>query len=129
MTLPVTTALACGLAALLLVLSWAVIKGRRIASSSIGDAGDKNLNRKIRAQGNLIEYAPLFVILIGLAESQSDRTTAVVAISALFFAGRLAHGYAMAFTEGSPTGRQFGIVATFLAIGAAVILNLLTLVS
>ena len=34
-----------------------------IASVSIGDAGDEILQRRIRAFGNLIEYAPMCVIL------------------------------------------------------------------
>jgi uncharacterized membrane protein YecN with MAPEG domain len=42
-----------------------------LAAASLGDAGDKILQRRIRAFGNLIEYAPMCVILLALLENTS----------------------------------------------------------
>jgi uncharacterized membrane protein YecN with MAPEG domain len=68
--LPITTLLSSTLAIWLFVLSWAVIKVRRSLNISLGDGGNKIMKRRMRAQGNLVEYAPLFVIMIALAELQ-----------------------------------------------------------
>ncbi len=74
------------------MLSWGVIKQRRIANKSLGDGGNIPLLRKIRAQANLVEYTPLFIVMIGLAEYQWDSSLVVGAIAFVFMLGRLAHG-------------------------------------
>lgn len=127
MTLHITTLLTCGLSLLLIVLSWRVIAQRRVSGSSLGDGGDPALTRRIRAQGNLVEYAPLFVVLVGLGEIQSGGSLTLAAIAMLFFLGRLAHGYALAFSENFPPGRFWGTVATYLAYLLAVIFNLVSI--
>lgn len=70
LSLPISTTLACTLLAWLLILSWRVIQGRRSSGASLGDGGDTTLERRIRAQRNLTEYAPLFVVLIAILELQ-----------------------------------------------------------
>ena len=56
------------LAAIILrTLSINVIVERRKNKVSIGDDGNRTLLRRIRAQGNFIEYTPIFLIsLIGI---------------------------------------------------------------
>ncbi|MCF6321923.1 MAG: MAPEG family protein [Rhizobiaceae bacterium] len=125
MELPITTALASSISIWLLVLSWAVIKQRRVAGKSLGDGGDVPLLRKMRAQANLAEYAPLFVIMIGLAEYQSDRSLVIGSMAILFMLGRLAHGYALAFSVNDPMGRFVGVALTFIAFGAVILHNIL----
>ena len=84
-SLPITTLLSSALAIWLLVLSWAVIKGRRSLSLSLGDGGDDMMQRRVRAQGNLVEYAPIFVIMIALAELQGGNAIIVSLLAAAFF--------------------------------------------
>ena len=43
-------------------LSMNVIKLRRQGKISFGDDGDRVLMRRIRAQGNFIEYTPIFLL-------------------------------------------------------------------
>jgi len=124
MELVITTVLASGVSIWLLVLSWVVIRQRRVASKSLGDDGDVSLLRKIRAQANLAEYAPLFVVMIGLAEYQSDGSLIVGTIAIVFMLGRLAHGYALAFTANNPIGRYVGVALTLLAFGAVILHNI-----
>ncbi|WP_371170670.1 MAPEG family protein [Aliiroseovarius sp. 2305UL8-7] len=119
---PITSILACSLGVLLIVLSWLVIQLRRMIGASIGDEGDTTLSRRIRAQANLTEYAPLFVILIGLAEAQAGPSVLLGATAGLFFLARLAHGYAMALTLASPVLRYFGVAATFISMIGAIFL-------
>ncbi len=119
-SLPITTLLASTLLAWLLVLSWRVIRFRQSGGASLGDGGDKALQRKIRAQANLTEYAPLFVILMALLELQRGNVAFLALLSVAFLLGRLAHGYALAFTDGNVIGRVGGMGLTLGASGLAV---------
>ena len=122
--LPITTLLSSTLAIWLFVLSWAVIKVRRSLNISLGDGGNKIMKRRMRAQGNLVEYAPLFVIMIALAELQGGNPIIVSVLAAAFLTGRLAHGYALAFTEKNKKLRKLGMMATLCGIAATAIFNL-----
>ncbi len=67
--MPVITPLYAALAAaVMIVLSLRVIGMRRGRRVSIGDGGDDDLARRIRAQGNFAEYTPLALLLILLLE-------------------------------------------------------------
>ncbi|MEO1379433.1 MAG: MAPEG family protein [Pseudomonadota bacterium] len=68
----ITTILSATIAVLLLILSFRVIASRRETETSLGAGDNLRLERRIRAQANLTEYAPIFIILIGLAEMQDD---------------------------------------------------------
>ena len=52
-------------------LSFFVIKGRFKHQAEIGDLGHADLSRRVRTHGNFIEYAPLFLILMFLAEQEN----------------------------------------------------------
>lgn len=82
--------------------------------------------RRVRAQANLTEYAPLFVVLIGLSELQNGNIVVNTALALAFLGGRLAHGYALAFTAKNVPGRIGGIALTFLsmALGSIYCLSL-----
>jgi len=126
LSLPVTTYLAVSLSFWLLVLSWAVIKTRETTKTSLGQGNDQSLLRRVRAQANLTEYAPLFVILIGLSELQDGNVFVIAVLAFAFLAGRLAHGYALAFTEKNVLGRVGGIALSLLsmALGSIYCLSL-----
>ena len=78
----------------------------------------------MRTQGNLVEYAPLFGIMIALAELQGGNPIIVAVLAAAFLTGRLAHGYALAFTEKNKKLRKLGMMATLCGIAATAIFNL-----
>lgn len=113
MTITTLTAGVIGL--LLIVLSWRVVQARREASKL--EDGPELLQRRIRGQGNLIEYAPTTLILLGLLEYQGTNNWFLWAMAALFLAGRLLHGYAFGFTSFSAIGRTGGTALTLLALG------------
>ncbi len=127
-SLPITTLLAITLLAWLLVLSWRVIGIRRSGGASLGDGGDKALQRRIRAQANLTEYAPMFVILIAVLELQRGNAVVLALLSVAFLLGRLAHGYALSFTDGNMIGRVAGMGLTLGASGLAAAYGLISLV-
>jgi len=129
MTLPITALLACALTILCLILIKQVVAERQATKTSLGDGGEASLERKIRAHGNLTENAPLFVILIGIAELHADSSIIVAVLALAFVLGRIAHGYALAFTENFPKGRFLGMVTTLTTTSLAVLYNLFLLVA
>jgi len=55
------------------------------------DAEQIEMRRRIRAQSNLTEYAPVFLILLGYAEYGKLPTLFVHVIGVLFILGRIIH--------------------------------------
>lgn len=123
--LPITTFAASVLTLWLVVLSARVIQRRMASTTSLGDGGDPVLERRIRAHGNLAENAPLFLILLALAEIQGAAFWVCAGLAAVFLAGRLSHGYALAFTKKNMRARFYGMVLTFTGLVGAAINGLL----
>ena len=72
-----------------------------------------DLERAIRGHGNLIEYAPLFLILM-LALELSDASVTLLYTSGIIFTlGRLMHGIAFSFMKKNVFLRIGGMVLTF----------------
>lgn len=66
--LPITGLYAALCALLLLVLSVRVSMARSKTHVSLGDGGNDFLFRRIRVQGNFVEYIPLLLIVLALLE-------------------------------------------------------------
>ena len=72
------------------------------------------LDRAIRGHGNLIEYAPLFLILM-LALELSDASKYWLYFNgSIFTMGRLMHGVVFAFMKPNPFMRIGGMTLTFM---------------
>ena len=67
------------------------------------------LQRAIRAHGNLIEYAPLFLILLLLCEFSNLNSLYLHVAGIFFFLGRLMHGIGFGFMLHSPILRIEGL--------------------
>lgn len=113
--MPITTLTAGILGLLLVVLSMRVIQAR--GETSKREDGPELLQRRIRGQGNLIEYAPMALILLGLLEYQGAYPWFLWTMAALFVAGRLLHGYAFGFTAYNAIGRTGGAGLTLVSLG------------
>ncbi len=86
------TSITAALAALtLVVLSVRVSLRRKTVGVKIGPSDDVTLMRRVRAQGNFIEYVPLALILLGLAEYRQAPMEALWAIAGLLVVGRGLH--------------------------------------
>ena len=73
-----------------------------------------DLERAIRGHGNLIEYAPLFLILM-LTLELSDASAILLYIAGILFTiGRLMHGIAFSFMKKNVFLRIGGMVLTFI---------------
>lgn len=119
MPLPVTAFVAAVCALLLLATAIDTVRQRLRLGAAFGDHGDAKLISASRSHGNLAEYAPITIILLGLLESARANHMALMVIGALFLIGRVAHIvglYTPSPPGKAPLGRQLGVVATFASL-------------
>lgn len=119
----ITAILAVFLGALLLILTASAIVQRQSAGVSIGDGGKSSLSLAIRAQGNLIETAPIVLILLMLAEAASAPSLHALVVACVYGIARVAHAIAFLFAGGQGPLRILGALGTLLSIlGASSVL-------
>lgn len=129
----ITPIYAALLAILLILLSIHTIKGRAKFNAGLGDADNIEMKRRIRAQGNLVEYTPIFLILLGYAEYAKLPSWTIHIIGIIFFSGRIMHAYSLLKAEqyegfkliSSPFWRIAGMIITLVSIGLLAIFTLL----
>lgn len=121
MTTPITALYALPLAALFLVLWFNVSRTRSAMNVSIGDAGDPVLLRRIRCHGNFVEWVPMVLILMLLAELQGADAIYIHASGALLLLGRLAHPFGLKIDTASHPLRIIGNSTNILATVNAMI--------
>ena len=116
-----TTSLYVGLLGLILIfLSVKIIQNRRFAKISLGDEGNSLLQSKIRAHGNFIEYAPIFLIMLMSVEIGGLNKYLVHLFGIIFTIGRISHAYGMMISEIRSKNflfRQAGMFSTFFCLG------------
>jgi uncharacterized membrane protein YecN with MAPEG domain len=109
-----------GVLAVLLTLNVGRIRTRK--KISLGDGGDPEMVAAIRAHGNLIEFAPLCLLIIWLLNGPyGHRTIAVMGIILLI--SRLLHAGGMLGVI--PMGRTAGAVGTTVLLAVASIMLVL----
>ena len=112
--LPITALLTGVLCVVLVALSALVSVGRFRAGAAVGDGGDEALRRRIRAQGNFIEYAPMGLLALALVEYRLASTLLVMGLGIALVLGRLLHAGGM--LGGSRALRAAGMVLTFASL-------------
>jgi uncharacterized membrane protein YecN with MAPEG domain len=124
MTLAITGVYAAALTALYLLLSARVILVRRSQRINLGDGGNPDMLRRMRAHGNFAEYAPLGLILLLIAEQQGTAALWLHVTGGMLLAGRVAHGVNFTFGLKSMALRTGGMLLTFsaLILGAILVL-------
>lgn len=122
--MPTTALYAAALAGLFIVLSARVIVYRRTARQSLGHGGNPILERRMRAQGNLAEYAPIALIMLMILETGGLPTFLLHTLGVVLLLGRAMHAWALSSPEGHPVGRTGGMALTLTMIGTAAILCL-----
>ena len=119
MTFVPITSLLCAVCALALVgLSIPVVIRRFEARVSLGDGNDKPLRARIRAQANFVEYVPLALATIGLAEANGTAPALIWTCAVGLVLGRTIHAVGM-YTGAQPRWRAAGMTLTWLALGVS----------
>ncbi len=111
------TALYTALVALLfLILSTRVILYRRANRISLGDVGDKALIKRMRAQANCGEYAPIGLMLLLVSELSGAPALALHLMGMTLLAGRFLHAAGFSATPQKMILRQVGMAMTLAMI-------------
>ena len=114
---PVSSIYAGALSVLLIILSARVILARRRHRVGLGDGDHELLRRRIRAQGNFAEYAPLGLLLLVLSEAGAAPAWWLHVVGATLLVGRVVHGWALGSPENDGAARVGGMALTFTSLG------------
>ncbi len=97
MTTSLYAALLC---AMYIALSVYTVRGRMRFKIGIGDSGHEGIRRRIRAHANFAEYAPLYLMMLWIAESGGLPSSVVHVLGLIFIFGRVLHAYSLLVEEG-----------------------------
>ena len=115
-----------GLTALLLLgLAYKVVKLRRLNKIGIGDGGNQDLSLAIRAHGNLVENAPVVMVLLVLAELNGMPDYLLHIFGTVWIVARLLHAIGLNQGKGGlHFGRFWGVLMTWIVLLGLAIANI-----
>ncbi len=113
----------CGL--VLLFLSVRVVQGRVAFKIDIGDGGNEEMLRRIRAHANFAEYVPMALILLYAVQQAGFRVWIVHTLGVVLIVARVFHAAGLGKTTGISRGRLVGASATFAVLFFGGVLSLL----
>jgi uncharacterized protein len=118
MTLPVTAFVAAICAIMLLITAIDTVRHRVRLGAAFGDKDDQKLISASRSHGNLAEHAPIVILLLAFLEMSRAYHMGLMAIGALFLAGRVAHiiGLYIPMSTNPPLPRTIGVIVTWLTL-------------
>ncbi|WP_417348851.1 MAPEG family protein [Ferrimonas sp.] len=120
------TALYLSLTAILaLVLAFRVVRLRRSRKIGVGTGKDTDLTLSVRCHGNMLEYAPLVLLMLGTAELNGADPALLHLCGGLWILARVLHPWGL--TQGGGgyhLGRFLGTLVTWLVTLALAGLNL-----
>jgi uncharacterized membrane protein YecN with MAPEG domain len=115
--MPLVTAFYAGLIGLLLLAAAVPISRLRHSRGiSLGDGGDKDLARAIRAHANLVEWGVPAIILLLVAELCRASPVLLHLCGLVLVVGRLLHALGMWRVAGFGQGRFIGTALTWVVI-------------
>jgi uncharacterized membrane protein YecN with MAPEG domain len=100
---------------LLLTLSGLVVSLRRKHRVALGDGGDPQLTRAVRAFGNATEYVPTGLIALGVLALVGAAPAMVHVVGLVLFAGRVTHAVSLSRSGGASPARAAGVMMTWVA--------------
>lgn len=109
----------------MLLLAYRVTTFRRKLQAGVGDKGDKKFTVAIRAHANFIEYAPITLLLLLLAEINGAPPVFLHCCGVAFILSRLSHSWGFIRANGgySPF-RLVSILANWIIIALLSLYNL-----
>lgn len=126
MIIPVTAVFAAVLGLLLLVLSLLVVRFRVKYRKGMGVTDDPAFEAAVRAHANLVEYAPMGLIMLAIAELNGVASSWIYWVGMGFVIGRILHAWGMINGRGNThIARMAGILLTWVAILVIAVLLLL----
>jgi uncharacterized protein len=117
MHLPVITMLYAALAGFLLVaLALNVVRFRMGRHVGLGVGADGSLEQPVRVHANFAENAPVFLLLLLLAELAGLAPVWLHVAGAVFIVSRLLHALGLGTNRGRSPGRFLGALGTWVVV-------------
>jgi uncharacterized protein len=116
MPFPITAPFAIALGVLSIILSVRVSSKRGATKISLGDGGNPALLERIRQHANLMETAPMALILLGLAEAQGVPPSWLYASATILLLARLIHPFGIGSNQPANPLRVIGSVGTTISM-------------
>lgn len=126
--LPITSVFASLATLIYIALAFRVIVIRRTKRISLGAGTDPRLETRMRQHGNFSEYAPLTLLLMGMAELQGASNALLIGLGLALIVSRTAHAFGLGLMS-KPIGlklRTFGMISCF-SILIILVITLLSL--
>jgi len=123
--LPITLTSAAAAAIISIWLMMRVGRVRGAEKVSIGDGGNENVIRRMRAHANFVEGTPFVLVLIAAIELADKGGAWLPYVAGIYMLGRVAHGVGM---DGGTMGwgRMVGTMITILTLLGLAIVAALT---
>jgi len=118
--IPVTLLAAAAGALVNIWLGWRIAAHRKQFQVSVGDGGHEPLLRRMRAQSNFVEHAPIFLILVAALEIGGANKPILGLIAVIFGVARVSHALGMDRVE-NRRWRSLGMMATVFSTVALVL--------
>lgn len=113
MTFPIVTAwLAIFLSLVVMYFISKVAKIRRKEQIELETAENEQLRRAVRCHGNLVETAPLFLIMLAFLEMAGANSIAVIVLALVFAISRILHPIGLSGVKGTFKFRVYGMTLT-----------------
>lgn len=122
--MPITSLFVALAVLLVLVLAIRVAARRNAAAIGLGDGGDVELERRMRAHGNAVEYLPLALLELALLERADTPATLLYALGGTLILARVSHAIGLSRSRGRSVGRALGMLGTWLVMLAMALLLL-----
>ncbi|MCF6271821.1 MAG: MAPEG family protein [Rhodobacteraceae bacterium] len=115
LTYPAITAFTAGAIIIIqMVLMMYAASGRGKHRQGLGDGGNADMLKRIRMHGNLIENAPVILIVMALLEMGGAGRTLMVIFGAVFVIARIMHPLGLLRSSGTTPLRFIGASLTML---------------
>jgi uncharacterized membrane protein YecN with MAPEG domain len=114
--LQITAIYASLLALIIIKLSYNVVLFRRKRGVDLGDGGDAEGIRHIRAQQNTLEYIPITLILLAVYEINGGNPYLLHALGLTLVIARIIYPLGLVNKKGKSFGRFYGTALTWLVL-------------
>lgn len=116
MSFPIVTAwLAILLSMMAMFFILKIAKIRRTEQIELETGDSEKLRRTVRSHGNLVETAPLFLIMLAFLEMIGANSIAVIVFALIFAISRLMHPVGLSGIKGMFKFRVYGMILTITA--------------
>jgi len=112
MAVPVTSFFVAVFLVMALLLVVRTVSGRGKFKVSVGDGGNEQLTRLMRAHANFVETVPFVLIGLTLMELNGAPVWWLVALGSVFLVARVSHAIGMSYRYPSIPFRTVGMATT-----------------